>query len=310
MTLTVAPLTSSVVTLSDYQALVGGGTAVEFSSSLAGLKVTPPSSGLSVIVKAGTAIANGLRFTLSVDTTLTVTANASSYSRIDAVVAWVDLVAQTSGLAVVAGTPSSSPTAPLTTLNAGDWSGYANRAGIALGYVTVPAGASTIASGNIADRRVVAPTWASAPVGLLGMSYSSSGITVPVAGHTTMSVIPNGSGGPVRVTIPYLPANRRLRISLVVQDVTFDPGDRWFLHLVDGSAALIKEAVFYYYSGFTGAMQWPEIVYPALSPAEGPFQVQVYAQRVSGSSSTALVLGAPVILSVTDIGRSVPTDWS
>lgn len=111
------------------------------------------SSGLSVTVNTGqcaiqgsAALNSGTYFvTLDAAATLTCTAADTVNSRIDAVcVSVTDLgtSSSTSVVQIVTGTPASSPSAPALPANS-----------IPLCYITVPANATTLTSGNLADQR-------------------------------------------------------------------------------------------------------------------------------------------------------------
>lgn len=73
------------------------------------------------------------------------TANASN-PRIDRVIIRLDWTANTIQLAVLRGTPATSPTAPALTQNSSRWE-------ISLAQILVGANVSTIVAGNVTDER-------------------------------------------------------------------------------------------------------------------------------------------------------------
>lgn len=92
------------------------------------------------------------------DSNQNITSNSSGNSRIDAIVAYIDLSATAdttasniAKLAVIAGTPAASPSAPDSTA-IGAVIGASNPYEV-LAYVTVGNGVSSIVTGNISDQR-------------------------------------------------------------------------------------------------------------------------------------------------------------
>lgn len=110
------------------------------------LKVTGDSSGMQVKVAAGYGIVRGHFYNSDAQVTLAIGAAASN-PRIDLVVLRLDPTANTITLAVVAGTAAATPAAPAPTqTDTGTFE-------LPIGQVTVPASASTITAGNVADIR-------------------------------------------------------------------------------------------------------------------------------------------------------------
>lgn len=107
------------------------------------------SSGLTVSVAGGSLLACGHGVVNSAPDTVTLTTAHATLPRIDRVVMRLDMAAKTAVLGYVTGTAASSPTAPALTQNT------AATYEVALCDVTVPPGASTLVSGNLADRRRV-----------------------------------------------------------------------------------------------------------------------------------------------------------
>ncbi len=121
-------------------------SGVSGSPTTTDLKVTGDSTGMNVKVAAGYAIVRGHAYYNSAQVTLTV-GTASASPRIDLVVLRLDPTANSIELAVVAGTPGASPTAPsLTQTDEGTYE-------LAIGSVAVGASVSTISAGNVTDVR-------------------------------------------------------------------------------------------------------------------------------------------------------------
>lgn len=135
-----------------FKRLVTDGVWADSASTL--LLPYGDSSGMSVKVRAGYAFVRG-HFYYN-DAVLTQSIDAStSQPRIDIVVLRLDPTANAITVAVVKGTPASSPVAPtLEQTNAGIYE-------IPLATVNVPASASTISAANVSDARI----FASAPFG-------------------------------------------------------------------------------------------------------------------------------------------------
>lgn len=117
--------------------------------SASGHFVVAVSSGLTVSVTAGDLLACGHGVSSSASENVTLDAAHATLTRIDRVVARLDMVAKTAALGFVKGTPSGSPTAP--TLTQDTSATYE----VLLADVTVPPGVSTLVSGNVEDRRRV-----------------------------------------------------------------------------------------------------------------------------------------------------------
>lgn len=110
------------------------------------LEVYGDSSGMQVKVKTGSAWIEGHYFNSDAIVTLAVAAADVTNPRIDNVVVRVDWTNNTIALAVLTGTPAGSPTIPAVTQSASIWE-------ISLANVAVAAGASTVAAGNVTDKR-------------------------------------------------------------------------------------------------------------------------------------------------------------
>jgi hypothetical protein len=108
--------------------------------------VSTNDSGLDVQVASGRAWIMGHFFESDAAETLAIGPNGSGNPRIDRVVIRLDWTANTIDLAVVAGTPAASPTAPALTQSATVWE-------IPLAQVAVANGAVNILSANITDGR-------------------------------------------------------------------------------------------------------------------------------------------------------------
>ena len=105
--------------------------ALTTSGIISGLQVSAPSSGMTVNVAAGQGILNGVLTTSDTTVSVTVPTNTGSRARTDAIVLQIDATVMTTTVIDVPGTTKAA----------------ANQ--ILLAVVTVPAGASSIVSGNI-----------------------------------------------------------------------------------------------------------------------------------------------------------------
>ncbi len=110
------------------------------------LEVYADSSGMQVKVKSGQAWMEGHFYESDAEETLAIAAADASNPRIDRVVVRLDRVANTIALAVVTGTAAASPSAPALTQNSSTWE-------LALAQVSVSAGATSIAAGDVTDER-------------------------------------------------------------------------------------------------------------------------------------------------------------
>ena len=107
------------------------------------LKVTAKSTpDLSVNISAGTAVNYGKEYRNSATVNLTITANTTTYNRIDNIV--IDFNLTSNFVKVVKGTASSTPVAPVVGSNQ-----------ILLAQVLVGAGVTSIQSSNITDCRKI-----------------------------------------------------------------------------------------------------------------------------------------------------------
>jgi len=110
------------------------------------LQVTAPGGTMTVTTAAGFAIVRGFMYYSDAVVTNTISASSSN-PRIDLVILRLDPSANTIVQAVLTGTPAASPSAPaLTQTTTGIYE-------IEIGRVTVPALATSIASGNVKDTR-------------------------------------------------------------------------------------------------------------------------------------------------------------
>jgi hypothetical protein len=110
------------------------------------LQVTAPGGTMTVTTAAGFAIVRGFMYSSDAVVTNTISASSSN-PRIDLIILRLDPSANSIVQAVLTGTPATSPTAPaLTQTTTGIYE-------IEIGRVTVPALATTIASGNVKDTR-------------------------------------------------------------------------------------------------------------------------------------------------------------
>lgn len=112
------------------------------------VRATAPASA-NVTITPGTAIVQGIKYTLDTATDVTVPANASGNPRIDAIVLRADYAGQTVRPYYLQGTAAASPVAPTLTRTgapAGFWD-------IALAYIEVANGFVSIAQVSIQDGR-------------------------------------------------------------------------------------------------------------------------------------------------------------
>ena len=130
---------------------ISGGSGVLPSGG--NLEVTGDSSGLQVRVAAGRAIVRGHFYDNSIQATIPII-TAGTNTRIDALVLELDPVANAILLKAIQGTAvASNPVAPtLTQTEAGTYQ-------LLLAYVTIPANATLITAGNVADARVYFKGW-------------------------------------------------------------------------------------------------------------------------------------------------------
>ena len=147
---------------------VTSGAALKVSTA-SGMTITV-GPGSFVVPNTASAVAGGYRSTLASSGTLSVASADPTNPRIDIVVAWVnDLGTSSSGgqVQIYTGTPASSPSAPSAPANS-----------VILAQIAVPAMATSITSGNIADERtftaaaggiVIAPKSGGLPGGYNGL---------------------------------------------------------------------------------------------------------------------------------------------
>jgi microcystin-dependent protein len=111
--------------------------------------VLADSTGMQVKVPTGRVCIRGHRGVLTSQKTLGISANASGNTRIDRVVARLDVTNSKIVYDVLAGTPSGAPVAPALTQTSTTWE-------LALAQVAVPPSDTTIDSGQVTDERTFA----------------------------------------------------------------------------------------------------------------------------------------------------------
>jgi microcystin-dependent protein len=132
-------------------ARVWGGTGIVGYAAGTSAQVYGDSSGRQVKIKAGQAQVRGHHWYSDAEVTKSIGANSSGNPRIDRVVLRLDPSANSLALAVLAGTPGSSPSAPaLTQTDSGTYE-------LSLAQVYVANGASTISAGNVTEERTFIP---------------------------------------------------------------------------------------------------------------------------------------------------------
>lgn len=104
------------------------------------------SSGMNVIVGAGSGWINGHKMVNTVDMPLSISASDVLLDRIDAVIFYVDWTARTMGIDVLTGTPASSPVAPTMTRTD-------SRYEMCLAQITVAKQTTAITASMITDTR-------------------------------------------------------------------------------------------------------------------------------------------------------------
>lgn len=122
--------------------LVGNGVFANPSTTLQ----VRASSGMDVIVGAGSGWINGLKMENTADLTLTVEPSDSVLNRIDRVVFYADYTAREMGIDIIKGTLAQNPQAPTLTRTA-------SRYEMALADIYVAKLATSISASNITDRR-------------------------------------------------------------------------------------------------------------------------------------------------------------
>lgn len=104
------------------------------------------SSGMNIIVGAGSGWINGHKMVNTADLTLSVTASDVILNRIDAVIFYVDLTSRTMGIEVKTGTVAQTPSAPTLTRSN-------TRYEMCLAQISVPKQTSSITAAMITDTR-------------------------------------------------------------------------------------------------------------------------------------------------------------
>ncbi len=126
-----------------FGSLVSNGVIYAAATSLQAI----PGTGLSISVAAGSAWINGYRYentdTLNIPLT---TANGSN-PRIDRIVVRLSKVSRSIQLAVVVGTPATTPSAPALTRTSDVYE-------LGIADVLIPAAATSVAANNITDTRL------------------------------------------------------------------------------------------------------------------------------------------------------------
>jgi len=110
------------------------------------MEVYADSTGMQVKVRTGVAWINGHYFEVDAQETLPIATSHATLPRIDRVVVRLDLTNNAIALAVLTGTPASSPVAPNVTQTSTTWE-------IGLATINVGAAVSTIAAAAITDER-------------------------------------------------------------------------------------------------------------------------------------------------------------
>jgi len=138
------------------------------------LEVYADSTGMQVKVKTGMGSIRGHFYETTAELTKAVEDADVSNDRIDIVALQVDWSNGDMEILVIEGTPAASPVAPSLTQNANLWQ-------IPLAYVDVGTGVSTIAAGDVTDKRV--RVGVSLWPGNLIIGNGTSAITAGYQGH-------------------------------------------------------------------------------------------------------------------------------
>ena len=123
------------------------------------LETYADSTGLNVKVKSGQALVRGHYYNSTAQETLTISAASGTNPRIDLVVARLDPTANSIVLAIVTGTPATTPTAPAPTQT--ESAVYE----LPLATVYVNTSAVTINPGDVTDSRSLFTPWTGKPQG-------------------------------------------------------------------------------------------------------------------------------------------------
>ncbi len=126
--------------------LFGDGVLSGVTNELAVTASDP--AAMSVVVATGESWVHGTWYSNDAAKTLTVTAADPSNPRIDLVILRRTASSNTCVLAVLAGTPAGSPSAPSLTQTAATWE-------YTLAQIAVGTGVTSIVGGNIADKRPI-----------------------------------------------------------------------------------------------------------------------------------------------------------
>lgn len=148
---------------------VTSGAALKVTTAT-GMAVTV-APGSFVVPNSGAPSAGGYKSTLASSGTLTVATSDPVNPRIDLVVAYVSDVGTSSSFGaveIITGTPAGSPSAPAAPANS-----------VPLAQVTVPANATSIITGDIADIR----------------TFTAAAGGIPIAGKTGATALPAGYNG-------------------------------------------------------------------------------------------------------------------
>ena len=128
---------------------LGGCTIVSngvFYMAATNLQVSP-ASGLAVSVAAGSAWINGYRYENTDDLNMPLTTANGSNPRIDRIVVRLSQISRSIQIAIIAGTPAATPSAPELTRTSDVYE-------LGIADVLVPAAATSIVANNITDTRL------------------------------------------------------------------------------------------------------------------------------------------------------------
>lgn len=152
-----------------------------------------PGSGMQVLVNTGQAIVHGIWYQNDASKALTIAAADPTNPRIDLVVLHADLVAKTIAAQVTTGTPAPSPSEPSITQSSTVWE-------VRVATMTVPAGATSISSGNIGVS-IAGPSWATPNIRYASDILTKGFFFQTLSNNVDMfpsRIVPGGAGGPTK----------------------------------------------------------------------------------------------------------------
>lgn len=202
------PGTASGTSVAALGGVLGGGNSLKVGPG-GGMNVVV--DGGSFVVPSGTPTNGSYTATLASQATLTVQAASATNPRIDLVCGTVTDNGNSTSFGmvqIIAGTPAASPVVPSLP-----------SASVPLAYVTVPANATSIVSGNVADER----TYTAAVGGIIPVPVASAPSGYEGAychDPATHRLYHNSGSGPVQARVlPWAPVEARWNAGIAFQGV-------------------------------------------------------------------------------------------